>query len=95
MNDKRVSFVLPPDHKINIISYWLLKEKHGSMLETKQNFFLLIFRVGQTITQKAIIEAIAQFLNNLIPKNFLELKNRPNFIHIEKKDLYIKFTPPL
>jgi hypothetical protein len=24
MNDKRVSFVIPPDHKINITSYWLL-----------------------------------------------------------------------
>jgi hypothetical protein len=24
MNDKRVSFVLPTDHKINITPYWLL-----------------------------------------------------------------------
>ena len=34
-----------------------------------EKILLLTFGVGQTITQKAIIEAIAQFLNNLIPKN--------------------------
>ena|SRR5258708_1813368 len=59
------------------------------MLENK----LLTFGLGQTITQKAVIEAIAQFLNNLIPENLSELKNRPNFIHINTKDVYKNSKP--
>jgi hypothetical protein len=87
MNKKREYFVLTPDHKINITPYWLLGFIEGEawFYVNKVNF-TLVFGVGQTITQKAVIESIAQFLNNLIPENLPELKNRPNFIRVDKKD---------
>ena len=46
-----------------------------------------MFGLGQTITQKATIQAIAQLLNNLNPAN------RSNFIHIKKKDKYKSSKP--
>jgi hypothetical protein len=50
-----------------------------------------VFGLGQTITQKATIKAIAQFLNNLNPANLNALQNRSNqplglrTQHIKKK----------
>jgi len=94
MNKKRKSFVLTPDHKINITPYWLLGFIEGeAWFYVKKVKFTLIFGIGQTITQKAVIESIAQFLNNLIPENLPELKNRPNFIHVDTKDLYKNSKP--
>ena len=94
MNDKRVSFVLPADHKINITPYWLLGFIEGvAWFYVRKQTFVLTFRLGQTITQKVVIEAIAQFLNNLIPENLPKLKNRPNFIHIDTKDVYTNSKP--
>jgi hypothetical protein len=57
----------------------------------KKHNFVLVFGLGQTITKKATIKAIAQFLNNLNPANLNALQNRSNqplglrTQHIKKK----------
>jgi LAGLIDADG endonuclease len=87
MNKKRLSFVLPSDHKINITPFWLLGFIEGeAWFHVRKQTFVLTFGLGQTTIQKAVIEAIALFLNNLIPKNLSELTKKSNFIHIDQKE---------
>jgi len=75
MNEKRVSFILPSDHKIYISPYWLLGFIEGeAWFHVKTQTSILTFGLGQTINQKPIIEAIGQFLNNLTFENSSELK---------------------
>ena len=62
LKTKRIKkyFVLTPDHKINITPYWLLSFIEGeAWFYVKKVKFTLIFGIGQTITQKAVIESIA------------------------------------
>lgn len=70
MNDKRASFDLPSDHQIYISPYWLLGFIEGeAWFHVKAQTSILVFGIGQTINQKPIIEAIAQFMNNLKDEN--------------------------
>lgn len=70
MNVKRVSFILPLDHQIYITPYWLLGFIEGeAWFHVRSQTSILTFGLGQTNIQKPIIEAIAQFLNNLIIEN--------------------------
>lgn len=48
-----------------------------------------MFGLGQTINQKATIEAVAQYLSDLILANL----NKANFIRISEKDVYKKTKP--
>jgi hypothetical protein len=55
-----------------------------------------VFGLGQTITKKATIQAIAQFLNNLNPANLNALQNRSNQplgSSYKKKDKYKSSKP--
>jgi hypothetical protein len=47
MNDKRLSFVLPPNHIINITPYWLLGFIEGEALfHIRKKTFVLTFGIG-------------------------------------------------
>lgn len=90
MNNSRISFVLPANHKVNITPYWLLGFTEGvACFQVEKASFILKFSLGQTIVEKAVIKEIAKFLHNLIPES-LNLPVRrnnaqPNIIKIYER----------
>lgn len=103
MNDKRVSFTFPIEHKINITPYWLLGFIEGeAWFHVRKQTFTLTFGLGQTFYQKPVIEAIAKYLSCLIPDTMTKLNNSSDFIHINTKEvyknskpfIYLSFSPP-
>lgn len=83
MNNSRIFTGESTSHEIKITPYWLLGfiEAEATFFVTK-NKFQQIFILGQTIAQKPVIEAIAQFLLELIPNEFNHLRKKETLIGI-------------
>jgi hypothetical protein len=61
-------------HPLNTTKYLDYLLWREAWFYVRKQTFVFTFGLGQTITQKVVIEAIAQFLNNLIPEDLPELK---------------------
>jgi hypothetical protein len=77
INKNRTSFIQTNCHQIRITPYWLLGfiEGDGNFTVVKKTLNLL-FSIEQTINEKPVIEAIADFIRKLPGGHQLEFKNR-------------------
>ena len=82
MNQKRVDFKQPVEHRINISPYWLLGfvEAEGYFSIAKTNHSLE-FGIGQTLSELKVLEAIRNFLLNL-PGSYKITRSDTNVVGI-------------
>lgn len=83
MNSSRIFTGESASHEIKVTPYWLLGfiEGEGSF-HIDTNSFQQTFSIELTISEKPVIEAIAQFLKGLIPNELNHLLEKENLIGI-------------
>lgn len=74
MNKNRTNYDLPSNHKIYITPYWFLGFVEGEWYFSISNL-KLIFGIGQTASELAVLEAIKDFLLELPGKYKISRKD--------------------